>query len=232
MHLRKVTFHPDRFPVRDRYPFSLEILHRTPCLEFTRPVTFFAGENGTGKSTVLKAIARAAGIHIWGEIEHSRVERNRYEEALFQTLGLEWADGPAPGSFFASQSFRNYAVLLDEWAAADPMQLDRFNGKSPLAQSHGQSLMSYFRSRYGIRGLYFLDEPETALSPRSQLELLDLLDQMGRAGHAQFLIASHSPLLLACPGAEILSFDTAPIRPIAYWDTEHYRVYKRFLEEH
>jgi predicted ATPase len=231
MHLRKITIHPERFPVIDRYPFSLEILHHTPSIEFRRPVTLFAGENGAGKSTVLKAIARAAGIHIWGETEHSRVEHNRYEEALHQALGLEWADGPVPGSFFASQSFRNYAVLLDEWATADPRQLDRFNGKSPLAVSHGQSLMSYFRSRYGIRGIYFLDEPETALSPRSQLELLDLLDHMGRAGHAQFLVASHSPLLLACPGAEIHSFDSAPIRPIAYEDTEHYRVYKRFLAE-
>jgi predicted ATPase len=95
--------------------------------------------------------------------------------------------------------------------------------------SHGQSLMSYFRTRYRIRGLYFLDEPETALSPKSQLELLAVLTEMSGAGHAQFIIASHSPMLLACPGADIYSFDTAPVSRIRYEDTEHYKVYSEFM---
>ena len=89
--------------------------------------------------------------------------------------------------------------------------------------------MSYFRSRYQIKGIYFLDEPETALSPRSQLELLEIIGENSQAGHAQFIIATHSPLLLACEGAKIYSFDHMPVREIAYEETEHYQVYRRFL---
>jgi predicted ATPase len=98
-----------------------------------------------------------------------------------------------------------------------------------MTQSHGQSMMSYFRSRYQIKGVYFLDEPETALSPRSQLELLELIGENSEAGHAQFIIATHSPILLACQGARIYSFDYMPVRTIEYEETEHYKVYKRFL---
>jgi predicted ATPase len=231
MHLRRVTLHPESYPVQDRYPFNINVFQKTKDVEFTVPVTLFSGENGAGKSTLLKAIARACGIHIWGEVERTRFEYNPYEEALCRALSVEWNDGPVPGSFFASQTFRSFSALLDEWAAADPGQLDRFGGKSLMAQSHGQSLMSYFRSRYRIRGIYFLDEPETALSPKTQLSLLHLLGEMAIAGHAQFLIASHSPILLACPGAEILSFDRIPISRIAYENTEHYRVYKQFMAE-
>ena len=136
-----------------------------------------------------------------------------------------------PGSLFSSQIFRHYSGLLDSLATADPGQLDYFGGKSLLSQSHGQSLMSYFRSRYALRGLYLLDEPETALSPKSQLKLLGLLDAMARAGHAQFVIATHSPILLACPGARIFSFDHVPVRPIAYRQTGHYKLYKDFLAD-
>jgi len=100
-----------------------------------------------------------------------------------------------------------------------------------MTQSHGQSLMSFFKARYRFKGLYLLDEPETALSPRSQLELLQLLKKLGAAGHAQFIIASHSPILLACPDATIYSFDDIPIKKIAYRDTEHYRVFRDFMAD-
>jgi len=99
-----------------------------------------------------------------------------------------------------------------------------------MTQSHGQSLMSYFKNRYLIKGIYFLDEPETALSPRTQLELLNVLKHMGDAGHAQFIIATHSPILMACPGAEIFIFDHIPVGRIEYEDTQHYRIYKNFFE--
>jgi predicted ATPase len=118
---------------------------------------------------------------------------------------------------------------LDEWAATDAGQLEYFGGKSLLTQSHGQSIMSFFRARYAIKGLYLLDEPETALSPRTQLTLLDLLEKMSAAGHAQFVIATHSPILLSCPGATIYSFDSVPIAPIRYRETDHYKIYKDFM---
>jgi predicted ATPase len=135
-----------------------------------------------------------------------------------------------PGSFFDSQVFRNFAHILDEWAVASPKVLDYFGGQSLITQSHGQSLLSFFHARYQVKGLYFMDEPETALSPKSQLALLKLLAEMGEAGHAQFIIATHSPILLACPGATIYSFDHMPISEIEYEETEYYRFYKCFME--
>ncbi len=136
-----------------------------------------------------------------------------------------------PGSFFGSKNFQYFTELLDAWAAADRGQLNYFGGKSLTTQSHGQSLMSFFRSRYRVKGLYLLDEPETALSPRSQIELLNLLEDMSADGHAQFIIATHSPLLLACPQAIIYTFDQSPIRRIEYEQTDHYRVYKDFMTD-
>lgn len=99
-----------------------------------------------------------------------------------------------------------------------------------ITQSHGESLMSFFKARYQIKGLYLLDEPETALSPRSQLALLELLTETSVKDHAQFIIATHSPILLACPRALIYSFDYSPIKQIFYEETEHYNIYKDFLE--
>lgn len=232
MHLKNVRFHPDRYPTREHYPFSLAIFRETTGLDFTTPVTFFVGENGTGKSTLLEAIARRAGIHIWREGERTRCVVNIYEDKFYRGISIEWVDDMVPGSFFGSSVFQDFARLLDEWAATDPGQLDYFGGKSLLTQSHGQSIMSFFKARYAIKGLYLLDEPETALSPRTQIALLELLTKLSQAGHAQFLIATHSPILLACPGATIYSFDESPIAPVAYEQTDHYRVYRDFMRDY
>jgi len=231
MHIRSVTLLPEEYPTREYYPFNLEVLHQTQRIPFKTPVTFFVGENGTGKSTLLKALCRQCGIHIWEHEHRPRVQTNPYEEALYLYIGVEWTNGKVPGSFFGSETFKDFAQFLDEWAAEDPDMLSYFGGKSLLTQSHGQSLMSLFRARYRIRGLYLLDEPETALSPRSQLELLKVLNDMGKAGHAQFVIATHSPILLACPNATIFSFDGIPAREIAYEETEHYQIYHQFMKD-
>jgi len=230
MHVTRVELHPERYPTRDRYPFSLDVLQRTPAIELSTPVTFFVGENGTGKSTLLEAMVRRCRIHIWGGVRRARLEHNPHEEQLHRFIDVQWTNGSVPGSFFASQEFHSYARLLDEWAAATPGVLRYFGGESLMTKSHGQSLMAYFRSRYAIKGIYFADEPETALSPRTQLELLGVLREMADAGHAQFIIATHSPILLACPGATIYSFDHVPVRQVAYEDTDHYQVYKAFMD--
>ncbi len=231
MHLKYVRFHPDCYPTREHYPFSLDIFRQTSGVAFETPVTMFVGENGTGKSTLLEAIARRAGIHIWRERERTRFEVNPHEDKLYRCISMEWADGFVPGSYFGSAVFQDFARILDEWAAADPGTLQYFGGRSLLTQSHGQSIMSFFRARYAIKGLYLLDEPETALSPKTQIALLDLLAEMGAAGHAQFIVATHSPILLACPGATIYSFDHTPIAPIGYEQTDHYQTYKRFISD-
>jgi len=230
-HLRSVTLLHEKYPTGDHYPFTLPIFNQTKQLVFDTPATLFVGENGTGKSTLLEALARASGIHIWSKPAGLRYQINHYEKQLHTCLTLEWSNGSVPGSFFGSEIFKDFTNILDEWAALDPGQLKYFGGKSLVTQSHGQSMMSYFRSRYQIKGLYFLDEPETALSPRSQLELLDIVGENSRAGHAQFIIATHSPILLACEDARIYSFDHVPVRVIEYEETEHYRVYRNFLLE-
>lgn len=231
MHVKRVRLFPGRYPTTEHYPFNLPVFHHTRTITFRSPVTFFVGENGTGKSTLLEALSYTCGIHIWRGLERTPFQVNLYEKELHKYISVEWTDGVVPGSFFASEIFRYFAESLDEWAAADPGLLDYFGGKSLVTQSHGQSLLSFFKARYKIKGLYLLDEPETALSPKSQLGLLGLLRDMGRAGHAQFIIATHSPILLACPQSKIYSFDHIPIRVIDYEETEHYKIYRGFMED-
>ena len=229
MHLTRVTLLTDEFPTMDNYPFSLAIYQKTKQIALNAPVTFFIGENGTGKSTLLEAIAHRSGFHIWRGLDRSRFEVNPYEDDLYRFIRLEWTNGMVPGSFFAADIFRNFAKNLDEWSSNDPGMLKYFGGKSLMSQSHGQSLMSFFRTRYKIKGLYLLDEPETALSPKSQLELLGLLHDVSRMGHAQFIVATHSPILLACPDADILNFNRLPLKSIGYEDTEYFKIYRDFL---
>ncbi|HPL15135.1 MAG TPA: AAA family ATPase [Spirochaetota bacterium] len=231
MHLKRIALTPDKYPTDADYPFNLPIFRITRSIDFSKPISFFVGENGSGKSTLLRAIAMKCGIHIWEGMERTRFHYNRHEKDLCRYINAEWAEGPVPGSFFASEIFRNFAVNLDEWASMSPATLEYFGGKSLLEQSHGQCHMSFFRSRFRIRGLYLLDEPENALSPKRQIELLELLDRTGKEGHAQFIIATHSPILMALPGSEIFSFDRAPVERIDYEDTDHYRIYRTFLND-
>ena len=230
-HITSVTLQQEKFPTGDHYPFNLPIFNQTKKMVFDTSITLFVGENGTGKSTMLEALARASDIHIWSKPEGVRYRVNRYEKQLYKYLSLEWSNDRVPGAYFGSEIFKDFKNILDEWAASDPGQLKYFGGDSLVTQSHGQSMMSYFHARYQIKGLYFMDEPETALSPRSQLELLDILGENGQAGHAQFILATHSPILLACPGAKIYSFDRVPVSVVKYEETEHYQLYKRFLLE-
>jgi len=229
MHLKEATIYPEKFPTTEHYPFNLNIFHKTKGILFDSPVTFFVGENGTGKSTLLEAVTHKCGIYIWGNIERKPFKVNVYEKRLHEAIDVEWTQGSVHGSFFSSQIFQNFAQILDEWAAADPGSLDYFGGESLLTKSHGQSLMSFFKARYKIKGIYFMDEPETALSPRTQLDLLGVLKNMSQDGHAQFIIATHSPILLACPWAKIHSFDYVPVKEIDYEETEQFQIYKNFM---
>jgi predicted ATPase len=229
MHLSRISILSREFPNRDYYPFNLEVLQKTDSISFTRPVTFFVGENGTGKSTLLKAICRRCDIHIWEDTERRRYQYNSFEDELYKYIRIDWTNGPVPGSFFASQIFHDFARFLDEWAHADPGILSYFGGNSLLTQSHGQSFIAFFEARYNIKGLYFMDEPETALSPQSQIKLLQILKKTSETGQVQFIIGTHSPILLSLPGAEIYSFDEIPVKPVAYTQTMLFRLYKDFM---
>jgi predicted ATPase len=229
MHVTGVVLHPERYPTTERYPFGLPIFRSTRLVALDAPITVFVGENGTGKSTLLRAVARRAGIHIWKFENGRRIEHNPYEERLADFIDLAWRENAVPGAFFASEIFHDFAELLEEWAATDPGMLKHFGGKSLLTQSHGQSLMTYFAARYRIPGLYLLDEPETALSPGRQLELAVILEEMSEAGHAQFILATHSPILMACAGARLMSFDGPRVSEVDCEETLHYRVYRDFF---
>ncbi|HCU34989.1 MAG TPA: AAA family ATPase [Armatimonadetes bacterium] len=232
MHLTSIRLHPEKYPTTEQYPFSLALFQQTVEIPLTTPVTLLVGENGTGKSTLLEALARKCGIHIWQDGSgRSRHRPNPYEQYLHHFMSIEWTNGRVPGSFFGSDIFQDFVAALEEWAVADPGQLKYFGGESLQSKSHGQSLMAYFTSRYQIEGLYLLDEPETALSPGTQLQLLKLIHQTSKAGHAQFIMATHSPILLACPGASIYSFDHSPVSSIPCEKTEHYRVYREFMAD-
>ena len=232
IYLKKIHIHPEKFPVTDHYPFKLKLFQNTKEVLFNTPITFFCGENGTGKSTLLKAAAIKCGIHIWQDRAHQTIAANPYEQRLYETIDVCWENGmTVPGSFFGSQMFQHFSNLVEEWALTDINMLEYFGGKSLVSQSHGQSLMSFFKSRYSIKGIYFLDEPETALSPSSLIELLNLLIEVSRQGHAQFIIVTHSPLLLACPDAAIYSFDATSIQPVRYHDTQYYKLYRSFMNE-
>jgi predicted ATPase len=228
MFLTEIRFKAAEYPVADRYPFNIPRFRDTDRLKIDAPVTFFAGENGSGKSTLLRAVADKCGIHIWGQADETRMVDNPYERELARFIDIDFKS--VSGAFFASETFRRFALLLEEWAASDPGQLDYFGGSSLITKSHGQCHMAYFRSRFRIEGLYLLDEPENALSPERQLELAALLSEAAAQGHAQFIVCTHSPLLMSVKGARIFSFDADTIHPVNYEDTGHFKVYRRFFD--
>jgi predicted ATPase len=229
VYINEVEIQTDRYPTTRCYPFNIPTLQHTARLVFKKPVIFFVGENGSGKSTLLEAITKRCGIRIWDKPKRHIVHNNPYETKLAEYIEVRWANGHVPGSIFQAETFRDFADFLDDVALCDPGRLKYHGGHILNMLSHGESILSYFRGRYSLKGLYFLDEPEAALSPTSQVKFLKLLQEVEAQGHAQFIIVTHSPLLLAYPGAQIFSFDGTRIKEVAYEDTEHYRVYHEFF---
>lgn len=231
MYLTKVRINSERFPTRRHYPFSIPAIGATTELKFRKPIVFFVGENGSGKSTLLDAITRKCGIHTWDKPRRHLAHYNPYETRLPDYLGITWSNGTVPGSLFRAETFREFADFLDDVALCDPGRLAYHGGHILNTLSHGEGILAYFGGRYRVKGLYFLDEPESALSPASQLKFLPLLRRFGAENQAQFIIATHSPILLACPGSQIFSFDSSRIKEVAYEDTAHFRIYKQFLAD-
>ena len=230
MYVTRIVLYSDHYPTDAFYPFNVPALRETSELVFERPVAFFVGENGSGKSTLLEAITQKCGIHIWDKPKRHIVHDNPYESRLADFISVAWANGSVSGSLFRAETFHDFADFIDDVALCDPGQLEYYGGHILNTLSHGESMLSYFAGRYQVRGLYMLDEPEAALSPASQVEFVRLLQQLEGTASAQFIIATHSPILLAYPGAQIFSFDSAPIREVAYKETSHYRIYRQFLD--
>lgn len=215
----------------DQYPFSLPLIQNLQEISFPTPVTFFVGENGAGKSTILEAIAHKAGFGPEGgskNINFKTSNERHYTAAqkLGDQLTLSWRYKPKNGYFFRAESFFNVANYIDSIVDGHLS----YGNKSLHEQSHGESFMSFFTHRLGNEGFFIFDEPEAALSPQRQLSLLIIINEMCQHNRAQFIIATHSPLLLAYPDATIYSCDNENLTAIEYTQTSHYQITKRFLD--
>jgi predicted ATPase len=221
-YLQSIDSIPDRF-ARSGHPFNVRSFAGGINLAFRSNVTFLVGENGSGKSTLLEAIAEICGFNPeGGNRDHNReVFTDRSE--LAQALRLSWSRKVTEGFFMRAESFYNFATYLDQVS-----NLRAYGGKSLHHQSHGESFLALFEHRFE-QGLYILDEPEAALSPQRQLSFLKIIHELAAPGQAQFIIATHSPILLAYPGAVLYGFSEDGISEVSYQETEHYRLTRDFL---
>lgn len=218
------------------YPFSLPLIKNLDTIEFPTQVTFLVGENGTGKSTILEAIAAKIGFGPEGgskNMSFKTADEKNYTGSvlLAEYITLSWTMKPANGYFFRAESFFSVANHIDQMEHEGCGNgYASYGGKSLHAQSHGESFMAFFSNRLGNDGLFLFDEPESALSLQRQLGLLSIINEMCKNPKSQFIIATHSPFLLAYPTATIYSCDTDFLTPIAYTSTDQYRLTKNFLD--
>ncbi|MES2062109.1 MAG: AAA family ATPase [Bacteroidota bacterium] len=197
-------------------------------------VTFFVGENGSGKSTLLEGIAEQCGFSLRGGNRNHNLNTgykfNGYESALASHLQLLWTPRKVnEGFFMRAESFFNFASYIDELATEDNRILNAYGGRSLHEQSHGESFLSLFNNQFES-GIYILDEPEAALSPARILAFISVIHQLEQSGRAQFLIATHSPMLICYPGATIYQFNEDGMCETNYEDTEHFQLTKSFLD--
>lgn len=212
------------------YTAAIPAIRCLKRLELKSPVTFFVGGNGSGKSTLLEAIAVAFGFNPEGGTHNFHFSTSETHSPLYRFLTLEKGiHRPKDGFFLRAESFYNVASEVDRLEEVDMGLLRSYGRKSLHSQSHGESFLSLSLNRFGGNGLYLLDEPEAALSPQNQLALLSRIHQLVGL-KSQFIIATHSPILMACPNAEIYSISDDGIVPTEYEQTEHYQLTKAFLQ--
>ncbi|MDF2857949.1 MAG: family ATPase [Neobacillus sp.] len=230
MFLRRVTLLKEKITDLITYPFTVPAIRGMDTLDFDSAVTFFVGENGSGKSTLLEAIAYQCGFNTAGGGRNNAHDVDSSQAALGEYVRLSWLPKVTQGFFLRAESFYHFASHLDQVAKDDPtFNYQGYGGKSLHHQSHGESFLSLFLNRFGGKGIYLLDEPEAALSPARQLAFLRIIHQLERRRNTQFIIATHSPILLGYPNAKIFSFDLSSIEKISYEETEHYQITKGFL---
>lgn len=204
---------------------AVKHLYRSKELEFTNPVTFFVGENGSGKSTLLEAIAVAAGFNAEGGSRDFVFSTRRTHSDLCDLIIPIRTIPPKDGFFLRAESFYNTASYLDENST-----MKRYGGVSFHEQSHGESFLSLVTNRFEGNGLYIMDEPEAALSPQRLLTLLVMMDELVKK-RSQFIIATHSPIIMAFPGADIIQFSEKGMERVSYRETESYRITKQFMDD-
>ena len=226
-YLRRVWLDPSRIDDRAAYPFCLPFLQDEFELSFDRPITIIAGENGTGKSTLLEGIAVLAGYdEAGGGKGYMPVDHSNAIEAMGGKLSsafrASWLPKVTNGWFFRAESFFSVARYLDE--VSSPYA-------DFLSHSHGEGFMRFFEERCQRQGIYIFDEPESALSPARQMEFLKLMRRMDQSGHCQIIMATHSPMLMAYPDARLLRLSKYGLEPVTVKETDHYKVMREFCAD-
>jgi predicted ATPase len=223
-YLIDITLLRTKVPSFEEYPFSVQAVRNLNVLRFHPDVTFFVGENGSGKSTLMEAIAGLLRYNPEGGNKNMQFSTRRTHSDLDKYLKLGKSfKMPKEGYFLRAESFYNLASYVDDLGHADG-----YGGQSLHEQSHGESFLALLRHKFHGHGLYLLDEPEAALSPSRQLSVLALIHRLVNSS-SQFIIATHSPILMAYPNAVIYQFTGSGICEVAYEETEHYKIAKDFF---
>ena len=226
-YLQEISLRRDAATRRQVYPFSIPAIRKLKSLTFHRDVTFFVGENGSGKSTLIEAIALAMGFGPEGGTRNVRFQTAETVSLLHRYLKVAKSfRSPKDHYFLRAESFYNVATFMDETG-----YLEGYGGRSLHERSHGEAFLTLLTTKFRGQGLYLLDEPEAALSPSRQLAALAAIHQLAQRD-SQFIIATHSPILLAYPGAKIVLFDDTGLSEIDYEHTEHFAITRDFLNNY
>jgi predicted ATPase len=231
-YLKEISLRRDEVEELDRFPFTIPAIKNLSTLTFSPSVTFIVGENGSGKSTLIEAIAIAMGFNAEGGTRNFSFGMRASHSDLHSYFRLSKSIvRPKDGYFLRAESFFNVATnieQLDEDSFGGPPIISSYGGVSLHEQSHGESFLSLVMHRFSGQGFYILDEPEAALSPSRQLALLSRMHQL-LSDDSQFIIATHSPILMAYPGALIYHISESGIEEVEYQETEHYQITRTFL---
>ena len=255
IHLRSVDINT-KTESRSEFPFDLPLVQQFKELKFDSAVTFLVGENGSGKSTFLEALAAAVDIPTVGGVDLRRDHSLRFARKLARQMKLVWSKNPHRGFFLRAEDFFNFTKLMANKCEEMNEMLREYKGKEGAgwsmaraamhaqregivqrygedldANSHGESFLQLFQSRLVPGGLYLLDEPEAPLSPQRQLAFLSMLKVMVNEQNCQFIISTHSPIIMAFPEACIMSFDEHPLKRVPYDELEHVTLTRDFLNQ-
>lgn len=219
----------DKVPTFDSYPFSLPAVRNLDVLPLHPAVTFFVGENGSGKSTLLEAIAIAWGFNPEGGTRNFNFATHHSHSELHEFIRLSRGFvRPRDGFFLRAESFFNVATEIERLG---PEVIHSYGSRSLHEQSHGESFVALMLNRFRGNGLYILDEPEAALSPTRQMTMIARMHELV-GQQSQFIIATHSPIIMAYPNAQILLIDATGIKPVQYTETEHFLLTRDFLNRY
>jgi len=234
--LKRIALLREKVEDWKKYPFCIPVIRNFETLSFSSRIAFFAGENGTGKSTLLEAIASHYGFGVEGgtrNFQNSSTDSNYSTDALRKALRISFDKRTGAGYFLRAESFFNAVSYMDQLDAEPgfgPPIKQFYGGKSLHERSHGETFFTLLQLKFQRNGLFLLDEPEAALSPQRQLAFIVLVhDTLRKYKDAQFIISSHSPILMGYPGAQIISFDHEKLREVPYEDLPAVQIARRFL---